>query len=74
MWGPQTGINMAKESIGSSFFLSDCGILRDKLLASILYFFYYISMDQRESKSSVGRGLYHERTRGSTYSYLEYTA
>ncbi len=32
---------MAKENIvkGSSFFLSDCGILRDKLCASILCFF-----------------------------------
>jgi hypothetical protein len=34
---------MAKESIGSFFFLSDSEIFHDKLLASVLFFFYYVS-------------------------------
>jgi len=64
--GPQTRINMDKKVYikGSFFFLNDCGILHDKLLAIVLYFFDYVSHGPRESKSSMGRRLYHERARG----------
>jgi hypothetical protein len=49
----QTKIYMAKESTikGSSFFLTDYGILHDKLFASVLYFFIMFPIDWGKVKA-----------------------
>ena len=58
--------------------ISDSGLVKsffcDELLASVLHsVLSMFPMDQGESKGSVGRGLYHERAKGSTCSCLKYT-
>jgi hypothetical protein len=47
---------MAKKYIHKRFFFYNaCTILCDKLLASVLYIFYYVSRGPGESKRLVGR-------------------